>query len=658
MQVGIGTGIAVAVSPVEVAQPATGVVAAMALWGSETAPERGNWRPQLASGAVEPIASIDEVMDDLGPYRAQLSEGGLVFSGAPGAPDGARLRLTGASGRSYEVAISVVPGRRDIGKLADIEDSWSIPDNLGLTLVVRQNAQLPRRTRDTGQRWLHATQASGARAGQSAPITVVGEGAHVDGEYHIAAWELHPSDRMTFRRLKFGSDPATSKLVLFGNYSPRVIWVDQCHFECRYAVDDPSEDWSEGFGSRPRIRGIYTNTNSVHGLKLTDNVFRGLYLSAEVIYNHYLWTAGNYFEGPYFDYRKTSFTPAYGGGDPEFSGGNLYANPLRYSAGETPATAPHGDMDQRAGGGAGRPTVHAEANIKWHTTDAAIQCRFYSDRSSGQERGYAVDAAGELFVANTLRLFTISYPDNTCLRNILALPSQRAALPLGATTNAFFYGTRKSGDGGEVGVQRMQDCSFRAVLVDDVLRNFDRDETNVIAQAGWEAADYAARLVHWGAEPDDAPSFAEAWEYGRPIPGSDFETVSPWAHVQPAPAGAPQSGYWISDTLRPWPVLTNLSVAQAGGVVSFDCDTNIDQLATIFWSVTAAEETSAEAVRDLGTPANPALDFGFVYRSDNTAGQVSGQGRTALPPGDYWLNLAQWNGLTKVTRQSLPFTVV
>lgn len=641
--------------------PGASAKARAASFGDTTAAGTGGWRPQLDSGAVENLVSyISLVSGSLGAYTPSVSSGRLVFD-ATGAPNGAVLRCLGASGDLYDVTITEVANRRDIASDSEATTYKSVSANLGLNVVIRQNAQIAARSRlVSGEEFLHATSQADADSSKTSPITVTGEGGYVAGEYHIHSWRSIFPSRLTVDGLIFTDQTTEGSLLIESNSSRRNqnITVKNCRFQIDYDVDGVG-DWTTGFSSTgySSARFVYVTGGYTQNVTVQDNVFIGGYLHSEISYNGYLIYTGNYHRDAYFDARKTSSLTNMGGAErARYEGGNFYGNAKVYSVNEVPATEPHYDGDQVVGGGPGILMSYYEANVHWKMGGARMQNRFHDDRANTETGGHRWSIAGEFFVTATTNLLSNDTPDNLYITHVLALPEPGSSLPLAATTNALKLGTSKSGNGQNFGSHEVLNSTFGDGWVN--IGNIGTptvNETSVVDQSGWTSTNYSDAVTNWTAlQTEEAyPTFSEAWDYSETVAGQALANQSPYAYV--TPGVSLQSDYSISDTIRPVPTLSALSVTTPS-TAAFTVTTDCVQNSTIFWAVFATDVTDPVAIRS-GFNGNTEADAWGINHRGNSAGSITGGGTASLGAGSYYLCVVQYNGLKKSDVVTTPFTV-
>lgn len=269
--------------------PGASIRARAASFGDTTAAGTGGWKPQLASGAVESLtAYVSLISGSLGAYTPSISNGRLVFDGT-GAPDGAVIRCIGASGDAYDITITEVANRRDIASDSEATTYKSISANLGLNVVIRQNAQIAARSYlVAGEEFLSGTSQADMDSAKTSPITVTGEGGYVSGEYHIHSWRgLHPS-RLTVDGLVFANQTTQSSLLFETSTARRNqnITVKNCRFQIDYDVDGAG-NWTTGFSSTgyATARYIYVTGGYSQNVTIQDNTFIGGYIHSEIDFN-------------------------------------------------------------------------------------------------------------------------------------------------------------------------------------------------------------------------------------------------------------------------------------------------------------------------------------------------------------------------------------
>jgi hypothetical protein len=639
---------------------ASGTISQAASFGASTAAGTGGWRPQLASGAVESLASYNSLTSgSLGVYTPSIASGRLVFSGGSGAPNGAVLRCTGASGRVYDVTITQVANRRDFATDADMVANKTIAANLGLTLSVRQNAQISSRDRlVTGTDFLSGGSQAQMDSSFTQPIALVGEGPHIAGEYHMQAFRAFAPSSFSIKSILWADQKTIGWSVLIETSSSRKnqnISIEDCSFSILYEVDVVG-DWSTGFGSTgfAKNRMVYFSGGWTKNVKILNNRFIGGYMHAEISYNGFLEYSGNHEESAYFDYRKTSAPSNYGANNVRLESGNLRSKPLLFSANETSATAPHSDMDQVVVGGPGTLVTYYDADIAWAVNDVEIQTRFHSDRTTVQTGGHRWSDAGSMFACYTAHTLTNDYPDNLSLNRVLVLPAPFAPMPMGSSANELAMGTSKPNDGGSIGTHKIDNSSFSGwrqnVRPGGIVPVF----TGFVDQSSWVASDFNAavdRWADWGSLPV-APTYNEALSYFKPKAGGALVGVSPWAEIT---TGAKMSDTTISTAVRPVPTLSALTVTDTVSA-AFTVTTDIATNSTIFWAVFAAQVTAPDAIRLGLNGSTSAIATGINHRG-NSAGSIVGGGTESLAAGTYWLCVAQYNGSKRTGVATVQFTV-
>lgn len=638
-----------------------GAIAQSATFGSVTPAGTGGWRPQLASGAVEDLATYNSLTSgSLGAYMPSISSGRLVFTGGgAGAPNGAVLRCTGVSGRSYDVTVSQVAGRRDFATYAEMSANKTITANLGLTLAVRQNSQIAARNRlVAGTDFLSGGSQAQMDSALTQPITLIGEGPHIAGEFHMHSLRSFAPSSFSIQSILWADQKTLGWSLLIessGSRKNQNITIEDCTFSIFYEVDLVG-DWSTGFGSTgfPKGRMVYVTGGWSKNIKIRNNRFIGGYLQSEVEFNGFLEYSGNYQEAAYFDFRKTSCPANYGENNVRLENGNLRSKPLLYSVNETSDTAPHADMDQVVVGGPGTMVTYFDADIAWAVNGVEVQTRFHSDRPSIQVGGHRWSDAGSMFACNTAHTMTNDYPDNLSLNRVLVLPSPFSPMPQNSSNNKLALGTSKPNDGGSIGTHKINNSSFSGwrqnVRPGGIVPVF----TGFVDQTAWIATDFAAavdRWSDWGSLPA-TPTYAEALTYFKPKTGGALVGVSPWAEIT---TGAKMSDTTISTAVRPVPTLSSLTVTDVVSV-AFTVTTDILTNSTIFWSVFAAQVTAPDAIRLGLNGATPAIATGINHRG-NSAGSIIGGGTESLLSGTYWLCVAQYNGTKRTGVATVQFTV-
>ena len=675
-----------------------GTASQTATFGTVTPAGSGGWRPQLASGAVESLATYNSLTSgSLGAYTPSISAGRLVFSGAAGAPNGAVLNCTGTSGRVYTVTIATVANRKDIATNADITAAPGITANLGLTLVIRQNAQIPPQTG-----WLSG---GGSQAlidsGLLSPITMVGEGYdvvsdnyHVE-EHHVSTLDAYFPSGFTAHGLVFKNDPSAGCFIFRSNSGrkARAQGVYGCRMQIDFNVDNqypdgPQSNWNvvtntttgkvitRGFGSTGynKSRGVYVTGGYCRDFTFNNNRFIGLYVQAEVSVSRTVTHMGNIHSNPYFDYIKLSLAIDSNGGA-AYEGANLITGVKAYSIYEDATTAPHKDGDQAGGNLNAALTFFSDARVFWHTTEDSVQARFYADRSSTAIGGHRVSFKAETQMGRTPHALTVTWPDNAYVDGCILAPGPQylSRMPIssaGSSSQVPLLGAGKNGDGGAVGTHRFNRMYSRTApatsggSVGPGPIGPDPSSivvTNSVAYNGYTEADLALDFYHWadwGSLPE-LPSYADAFEYiCRAVPGSDLDAITYWGEVT-LPADGAGSDYTISDNLRPVPALSALTVTNTA-TAAFTVTHDLDDHVSMFWSVFSAQTTDPDEIKKgrrwTGSAWASSLNYGYVQAGRGTLNIVGG-GTAALASGTYWLCVAQYNGPKKTGVATVQFTV-
>lgn len=675
-----------------------GAIAQTATFGTVTPAGSGGWRPQLASGAVEALTSYNSLTGgSLGAYVPSIVSGRLVFTGGgAGAPNGAVLNCTGASGRVYNVTIATAAARKDIAAVSDITAAAGVTANLGLTLVVRQNAQIPPQTT-----WLNA---SGSQAlmdsGLLSPITVVGEGYDVvadnyhPSEFHVSTMDAYFPSGFTARGLVFANDHNAGCLIFRTNSSrkARSQAVYGCRMQIDFNVDNadpdgPQTTWgvvtnpttgkiTRGFGSTGynKARGIYVTGGGCRDFTFNDNRFYGLYIQAEISVTTTVTHAGNIHGDCYYDFVKMALSTDATGGV-AYEGANLISKMRAYSVYESAATAPHVDGDQAGGNLNAALTFFSDARVYWHTLDLPVQSRFYADRASAAAGGHRVSFRAEAQIGRTPHSLSVTWPDNVNVVGCIIAPGPQylSRMPIssaGSASQMPVLGAGKDGDGGAVGTHRFDRMYSRTApatsggLVGSGPIGPDPSSiivTNSVAYDGYTETDLAQDFYHWSswANLPEMPTYAQSFEYiTRPVLGSDLADISFWGEVT-LPADGAGSTYTISDTLRPVPVLSALTVTDAASA-AFTVTQSLDDHVAMFWSVFSAQTTSPEEIKQgrrwTGSAWVGAVNYGYVQAVRGTS-SVAGGGTAALASGTYWLCMVQYNGIKKTGVATVQFTV-
>lgn len=643
-----------------------------ATFGANTAAGTGGWRPQLADMTVENVVGYGGLVSgSLGSHVPTISSGRLVFAGAAGCPNGAVLRLVGLSGRVYEVTMAQVSNRRDIASNLDVNAAATIAANLGLTIVVRQNARIPSRSRLVGgTEWLTGASQGDIDSGVGSPITLMGEGPVLPGdtgfaaslsagEYHCYSIRSFFPSSITIKRLKF-ADQKTDHSLLIESSAARInrnIAVQENYFRIDYDIDGAG-DWTDGFTSTgyQAARLLFVTVGYTRDLIVKDNTFIGGYVSSEINFGGTLIHSGNYFSHPYFDYRKTTQNGNIQYEGCRIEGADFFGNPSIYSVNEDVSTAPHLDVDQTTGPDVGAVMVYDEARIVWHNNAAPFQSRFYSDRATAFTNGYRWSFAGDMQLCNSPHIATVDYADNVVVDRLFVIPNNLVGFPVSGAVNRFLFGTAKASNGGNIGAHRITNSVYGTIGYDTRGPTAgDVTETNVVKYIGQNSAYFSSRLAQWaswGSLPVE-PTYAEALAYFEPVNASDFDTKSPFDYVT---AGSPlQSDYTISDTLRPVPVLSSLTVTTVA-TAAFTVVTNIASNSTVHWAVFTSSVTDPLSIVKGISGTTAALAQGLNHRG-NSAGTVTGGGTASLSTGTYWLCVAQYNGPKKVDVETVSFTV-
>jgi hypothetical protein len=548
--------------------------------------------------------------------------------------------------------------------------------NLGLKVVFRQNARIPLKTHlVAGQEWLPGTSQAVINSGLLNPITVYGEGAHIEGEYHMHSWKNAFPSGLTVDHLLFADQTSDSAITIITTTSrrTRALTIKNCTFKNNFNVDGPEADWSTGFGSTGynKVRHIYLNGNNIEDLYLYDNTFTYGYTQIEGAVTRAFWELGNMHKSFYYDARKIQLTtPARAGKHAvRMSGANYTGNVINYSVNETPATAPHADFDQVT---SGQTTyVHyTDAQITYHISNIAAQYLFHTDRSNTAPGGWMWSIQGSATVGQSPYVAANAYPENSTINRMVVVPGPQylGQLPIsaaGTASNSVYLGSRSANDGGSIGQHYVTNSFFRTAPTLQVPNGPTAGQVTITGNVyynGYTDANLAANLYHWAqwATLPENPTHAEAWELiTRPVPGSAFETVSPWGQVT-IPTSGNVSDYTISETLRPTPVLTSLTITDPA-TCAFTVNHNItnDNLVA-FCAVFTANCTDPDQIRKgvrwTGSAWVDSLDRWNDHSVRGTLGFVGG-GVSGLAPGTYWLCVAAFNGLKKSGVATVQFTV-
>jgi hypothetical protein len=642
-----------------------------ASFGANTPAGSGGWRPQLANGTIENIDSYDGLVSgSLGSHSPTVSSGRLVFTGAAGCPNGAVLRVSGVSGRVYDVTMTQVSDRKDIATDADVDADPGVTENLGLTIVVRQDARIGARDRTVGgTAWLSASTQGECDDGITSPITLRGEGpvkpgdtgfaaSLLAGEYHChSIRSLFPSS-ITIRNLRFADQKTKNSLLVEStvNRQNQNITVRECYFRIDYDVDGAG-DWSTGFPSTgyELARLLWATGQYTRDMTVMDNYFFGGYVSCELGVSGTIFYVGNYHSQPYYDYRKTYLNVNRTANCCRIEGGNFYGLPTIYSVNENLATAPHLDVDQATSDDTVQ-MVYDEARIVWHNNDAPFQSRFYSERPDTDTTGTRFSFAGDMQLVESPHIASVDYADNVVIDRLFAIPNNVASFPIGGGINRVLFGTAKVGDGGNIGAHRITNSVYGSIGYDTYgPTSGDVTETSVVKYQGQSGAYFSSRLAqwaNWGSLPVD-PTYAEALPYFEPVNASDFDTKSPFDYVT---AGSPlQSDYTISDTLRPVPTLSSLTVTDEA-TAAFTVVTDIATNSTVHWAVFLSEVTDPLSIV-MGLDGTTAAEASGLDHRGNSAGTVTGGGTASLGTGSYWLCVCQYNGPKKVDVITASFSV-
>lgn len=668
---------------------ASGTISQAASFGAQTPATTGGWRPQLASGAVESLASYDSLTSgSLGVYTPSIASGRLVFSGASGAPNGAVLRCTGVSGRVYDVTISQVVNRKDIAQTSDVTASPGIAANLGLLLVVRQNAQLAALTN-----WLSGTSTAQMATAQASPITIKGEGFnglmgnYIPGEYHYTLIEGWFAWATTFETL-VERDAIQLRTGIFykgsSSRQTRSIRFDRCYGKQTINVDNadpngPIGDWSTGWPSTGynKVHGIGFSGNQTDYVQVLDCTFDGGYIPLQISARRSWIISGVRIYRPYFDYRRLllgdGFEPVKFG----IEGITAHWVTDRYSVNEIAATAPHLDVNQLTDGGNYTYDVTADCRFVWQPITSptiGYQAEFQTYRPSTRIGGIAWDYTAFIQPGRTNYAGLNQYPEFVKLNKMAMIPGPEYSirLPIGSVNegnnNRVTLGSVGGGDGGWIGTQRVINSYYRRspVISDPTKTLADVDTTGTIYYEGFGEIELAANLYHWPFSGfDRVCSAADIKEMSRPVPGSAFEAVTPYNDITVPNDTDFLSNYTISNTLRPLPVLTGLTVTDPVSA-SFTVTTDYDGNNKLYYAVFASPLTGASDAAKFeqifhgrngaSAPYALAVASGIGSRL-GSSGVISVAGVSTLPPGTYHLYVAQLNGTKKLAIVATSFVV-
>lgn len=680
-----------------------GAIAQTATFGTVTPAGSGGWRPQLASGAVDALASYNSLTSgSLGAYVPSIASGRLVFTGGgAGAPNGAVLNCTGISGRVYAVTIATAAARKDIAQDSDISAAAGITANLGLTLVLRQNAQLPPRLSN----WLSSGTQSVVRSGQANPITVIGEGFngnksnYIPGEYHYTRLEGIFADGTTFQNLVHVDDPQNHTGILYkssSTWGSRNLTFRGLYGRKMYNVDNldplgPQADWgvgvnasgnaTYGFGTTgySKQSGIINAGFKSDRIRVYDCTFEGGYIPLQIhALSNWIIDGQRVYE-PYYDFRRVllgdgSIPVKFGieGVNASFVLGNPSVN-------EIPETVRHLDVNQITDGGQYSFTMVSDPRLLYQpakTPDISFQNEFLTYRPSTRIGGFALDYTSFVMVGRTNYGLNNSFPENCFIDRLMLIPGPEYVDKTPITTSGFSEGNNNmiilgqapgGSDGGWIGNQTITNSFMRkAVKVMDPTKSGFVSETGSVYYDGHTDAQLAANIAAWPYTGiPDKPTAAEIFAMCGGQTGSALEAISPRNLVTIPDDSLPLSGYTISDTLRPVPVLSSLTVTDAASA-AFTVTTNYAKISTLFWSVTSAALTGStdaakfeqiyRATNGNTAPFTLAAAFGVASKIGG-AGVVSGGGSATLPSGTYYLNVAQLNGTKKLAVVSTSFVV-
>lgn len=670
-------------------------IAQTAEFGSLNAAGTGGWRPRLASGAVEDLASYDNLVSgSLGAFTPSISSpphatpGRLIFSGGTGAPNGAVLQCTGVSGRVYNVTIQQTTGTYAISSEADITAAGtSISANAGRRLLIRQNAQIP--PRDSN--WLNSGSSAASQIGWVTPITIEGEGydgklgSIIHGEYHLTYVAAAFPWTTTFRDLQFKNDPSQPTGIFYKSSTSRPclgLSVERCYFPVDFNIDNadptgPIADWTNGFPTTgySKKQGVFGTDSSTDRVRIVDCIFDGGWFMKEVLARENLWHVGNRHYRPYSDFDRLLI----GNGSTQskciISGANAYWVVQGYSVNETYPAEPHLDANQLTDGGQYTYTSIADAYMVWEgvAIKGGLQWNFQTYRPSTRIGGICWDWRGYVGIGRTPYAFYSGFPESMNVQYCAAIPGiqYETRLPVGSQSeggmNVFVLGTVPAYDGG-IGTHRIGNNLLRttASLQGTIVQPADIDETGNVYFNGWNETDMTDNFALWPFS-NVAPecSAQEIWAMSEAVDGSEYDAVSPFDHITIPGDDDYLSNYTISTTLRPNVVLSNLAVTNAA-TAAFTVDTDYDGASYVFWAVFSSALTGSTdsekfeqiywARNGASMPYTPANARGLAHRI-GSPGTITGGGTASLAAGTYYLYVAQCNGPKRLTIASLAFTV-
>jgi hypothetical protein len=103
------------------------------------------------------------------------------------------------------------------------------------------------------------------------------------------------------------------------------------------------------------------------------------------------------------------------------------------------------------------------------------------------------------------------------------------------------------------------------------------------------------------------------------------------------------------------PVLSGLTITNPA-TAAFTAASNLDRTTAMFWNVTTAPWTDAHLIRRGVVGKTGVLAYGINNRVGATGPCIGTGSATALPAGNYFLNVAVFNGRKKTVVVNQAFT--
>ncbi len=611
-----------------------------AQFGADTPAGTGGWKPSGAGGALVDIASYDSlVAGSLGGHTPTIADGRLTFSGGgAGAPDGAVLRVGIAGGGTIDVTIAEVPDRIDWA--TDADRAAAGQGIAGKTYSIRRNAGLG--PWSFGQFFSVVSHIDN-------PVTIEGEGPHVEGEDHLHNVNVNRVQGLTLRNLIFPRNDETAILIAAGDASIRCrgIVIEGC------TLPGPVVDTADGatrtvlqasgysgLGNSPQTK-ILTDTSGapIDGLLIRGNVIHDIYTGISVAAAHFQAFVANSIRDFYFDAAKV--TPA--------RHMILEANHVTHPLGEGAASAngfaddPHSNIGWQITHANDNPTVSEYVHMLGECYDDgdgnAVPDPGMFFHWGGSNTAAAATAGGKLFARGCLIVSDGYSPiymqaaEDCDLAHIMLLPRTRDSYPFFAPSNEYSInladGTLNVGKEASIGAHRVANSFVRTTTSTGPIT-----ETNVAKFDGQSLAYFTARLPNWANQatrPELLDSWGQAEVTGDLVGKSPLDVFTPGTNTNLA-------GYAVS---LPAPAIALSAVS--GGSGSVAATVTSDQTGDthlVHWALSTNQSLSAEDV---------ALTRRCVtYGVTETSGGVGTVSAVGIAAGTYWLHAVQFVGMKSV----------